>query len=59
MSGQCSWGFSRVLLRPRPRAAVARCARFDGARWLTLDGPALGTDDPDAVAAAVAGYAAR
>jgi F420H(2)-dependent biliverdin reductase len=39
-----------------PRAAVCQ---LDGARWLTLEGAASVTDAPDAVADAVAGYAAR
>lgn len=38
------------------RAAVMQ---VDGGRWLTLEGTASVTDDPDRVAAAVAGYAAR
>lgn len=38
------------------RAAVMQ---VDGGRWLTLEGAASVTDDPDRVAAAVAGYAAR
>ena len=38
------------------RAAVCQ---VDGGRWLTLEGPAEVTRDPDRVAAAVDGYAAR
>ena len=38
------------------RAAVSQ---VDGGRWLTLEGTASVTDDPGAVAAAVAGYARR
>lgn len=38
------------------RAAVSQ---VDGGRWLTLEGAARITADPDDVAAAVAGYAAR
>lgn len=38
------------------RAVVCQ---VDGGRWLALEGHAEVTDDPDRVAAAVAGYAAR
>jgi F420H(2)-dependent biliverdin reductase len=38
------------------RAAVGQ---VDGGRWLSLEGPARVTRDPDAVAVAVAHYAAR
>jgi PPOX class probable F420-dependent enzyme len=38
------------------RAAVCQ---VDGGRWLTLEGTATVTDDPERVARAVAGYAAR
>jgi PPOX class probable F420-dependent enzyme len=38
------------------RAAVAQ---VDGGRWLSLEGPARITRDPDAVAEAVARYTAR
>lgn len=38
------------------RAAVSQ---VDGGRWLTLEGPATVTDDPDRVARAVTGYASR
>lgn len=41
---------------PGSRAVVCQ---VDGGRWLALDGPAVVTSDPDRVAAAVAGYAAR
>ncbi|CAN5560446.1 F420-dependent biliverdin reductase [soil metagenome] len=41
---------------PGSRAAVSQ---VDGGRWLTLEGPATVTDDPDRVAAAVEAYAAR
>lgn len=41
---------------PGSRAAVCQ---VDGGRWLTLEGAARVTPDPDGVAAAVAGYAAR
>lgn len=45
-----------VAARPGSRAAVSQ---VDGGRWLTLEGPATVTDDPERVAAAVAGYAGR
>lgn len=38
------------------RAAVCQ---VDGGRWLTLEGPAVVTDDPDRVAEAVARYGSR
>jgi PPOX class probable F420-dependent enzyme len=41
---------------PGSRAVVCQ---VDGGRWLALEGPAVVTDDPARVAAAVAGYAAR
>jgi PPOX class probable F420-dependent enzyme len=43
-------------VRRTGRAAVCQ---LDGPRWITLEGPAEVTADPDRVAAAVAGYAAR
>jgi PPOX class probable F420-dependent enzyme len=55
-----TWAASRkarnVAAAPGARAAVCQ---LDGGRWLTLEGPATVTDDPDRVAAAVAGYAGR
>ena len=45
-----------VLASPGSRAVVCQ---VDGGRWLSLEGPATVTDDPERVAAAVAGYAAR
>jgi len=45
------------LLAAGPRPAAL--SQVDGGRWLTLEGTAEVTDDPDRVAAAVAGYAAR
>jgi PPOX class probable F420-dependent enzyme len=42
--------------RPDGRAAVSQ---VDGGRWLTLEGVARVTDDPDAVAEAVRRYAMR
>src|SRR4249920_3437374 len=41
------------------RGARAAVCQVDGPRWLTLEGQVAVTDDPDRVAAAVAGYAAR
>lgn len=41
------------------RGARAAVCQVDGGRWLTLEGPVRLVDDPDSVAAAVAGYAAR
>jgi PPOX class probable F420-dependent enzyme len=40
----------------QPRAAVCQ---VDGGRWLTFEGPATVTDDPDRVADAVRRYADR
>ena len=45
-----------VAASPGARAAVCQ---VDGGRYLTLEGPATVTDDPDRVAAAVAAYAQR
>ena len=41
------------------RGGRAAVSQVDGGRWLTLEGTISATDDPDRVAAAVAGYAAR
>lgn len=41
---------------PLPRAVVCQ---VDGGRWLTLEGPATVTDEPDKVAEAVRRYADR
>ena len=41
-----------------PGAGAVVC-QVDGGRWLSLEGPATVTDDPERVAAAVAGYAGR
>lgn len=55
-----TWATSRkarnVAGRPGGRAAV--CS-VDGGRWLTLEGPAEVTDDPERVAVAVDRYAGR
>lgn len=45
-----------VAASPGARAAVSQ---VDGGRWLTLEGPATVTDDPERVAEAVRRYAAR
>lgn len=45
-----------VAASPGARAAVCQ---VDGGRYLTLEGPATVTDDPDRVALAVAAYAER
>ena len=42
--------------RPGARAAVAQ---VDGGRWLSLEGPATVSADPERVAAAEAAYASR
>lgn len=45
-----------VNARRGGRAAVSQ---VDGGRWLTLEGTITATTDPERVAAAIAGYAAR
>jgi PPOX class probable F420-dependent enzyme len=45
-----------VAARPGGRAAVCQ---VDGGRWLTLEGTAVVTDEPDRVAEAVARYTER
>jgi PPOX class probable F420-dependent enzyme len=45
-----------LVAAPGARAAVCQ---VDGGRWLTLEGPATVTDDPDRVAEGVRRYAAR
>jgi PPOX class probable F420-dependent enzyme len=45
-----------LLASPGSRAVVCQ---VDGGRWLTLEGPAEVTDDPERVAAAVDAYSAR
>ncbi len=45
-----------LLESPGSRAVVCQ---VDGGRWLSLEGPATVTDDPDRVARAVAAYAER
>jgi len=55
-----TWAGSRkarnVAASPGGRAVVCQ---VDGGRWLALEGTAQVTDDPQRVAAAVAGYAGR
>ena len=41
------------------RGGRAVVSQVDGGRWLTLEGTVAGTNDPERVAAAVNGYAAR
>lgn len=41
------------------RGGYAAVTQIDGARWLTLEGPARVSDDPEEVAEAVARYAGR
>ena len=41
------------------RGGRAAVAQVDGRRWLSLEGPAAVTADPDRVAAAVAAYGTR
>lgn len=45
-----------LVASPGSRAAVCQ---VDGGRWLTLEGPAIVTDDPDRCADAERRYAAR
>lgn len=45
-----------LVASPGSRAAVCQ---VDGGRWLSLEGPAVVTDDPDRVAEAVRRYAGR
>ncbi|GAB4056614.1 TIGR03618 family F420-dependent PPOX class oxidoreductase [Catellatospora paridis] len=51
-------GASRKAAHARRNPAVALC-QFEGRFWLTLQGEATVTDDPAAVADAVARYATR
>lgn len=46
-------------VRNARRGGRAAVSQVDGGRWLTLEGTIEATDDPERVAAAVAGYAAR
>ncbi len=49
---------ARNLLGEGPGHRAAVC-QVDGGRWLTLEGTAVTTDDPERVARAVARYAER
>lgn len=51
-------GGSQKALNAR-RGGYAAITQIDGPRWLTLEGTARVTDDPDAVADAVARYTRR
>ena len=45
--------------RNAARGGRAAVCQVDGGRWLTLEGPVRLVTDPEGIAAAVAGYAAR
>ena len=49
----------RNVLAAGPGGGLAVLSQVDGGRWLSLEGRATVTDDPDRVAAAVEGYARR
>ena len=48
-----------VKVRNARRGGRAAVCQVDGGRWLTFEGQVSVTSDPERVAAAVAGYAAR
>ncbi|MDQ2677865.1 MAG: TIGR03618 family F420-dependent PPOX class oxidoreductase [Actinomycetota bacterium] len=48
-----------VKVRNARRGGRAAVCQVDGGRWLTFEGEVSVSTDPDRVAAAVAGYAAR
>jgi F420H(2)-dependent biliverdin reductase len=48
-----------VKARNASRGGRAAVSQVDGGRWLTLEGTVRLVTDPDGIAAAVAGYAAR
>lgn len=50
---------SSVKYKNALRGGRAVVSQVDGGRWLTLEGVVSATDDPQRVALAVAGYAAR
>lgn len=56
-----TWAGSRKarLAAGAPDGVPAAVTQVDGGRWLTVEGVATCTDDPERVAAAVAGYTAR
>jgi len=49
----------RNLREAGPRGGLAVLSQVDGGRWLSLEGRAVVTDDPDRVALAVESYARR
>jgi len=51
-----SWKARHLAAHPGTNVTVGQ---IDGGRWMSLEGPATVTGDPDRVAAAVEGYAAR
>lgn len=51
-----SWKARRIAAAP---GLVVTVGQVDGGRWLSLEGPAVVTDEADRVAAAVAAYSAR
>jgi PPOX class probable F420-dependent enzyme len=53
-----TWASSRKV-RNLARGGRASVCQVDGGRWLTFEGPAHVTDDPDRVAEAVRRYAER
>jgi F420H(2)-dependent biliverdin reductase len=48
-----------VKARNAARGGRAAVSQIDGGRWLTMEGPVRLVTDPDGIAVAVAGYAAR
>ena len=50
---------SSMKARNAARGGRAAVSQVDGGRWLTLEGPVRLATEPDDVATAVAGYAAR
>lgn len=53
-----TWATAQRVANVGSGARVALC-QVDGGRWLTLEGEAIVTDDPDRVAVAVEHYAQR
>jgi PPOX class probable F420-dependent enzyme len=49
----------RNLREAGPAGGLAVLSQVDGGRWLSLEGRAVVTEDPERVAAAVEGYARR
>ncbi len=50
---------SSVKVANARRGGRAAVSQVDGGRWLTLEGTVSATSDPERVALAIAGYAAR